>query len=229
MSHPRTLIESILSKVQEDYPQPTHSVVVEKSIPGTRVMPDLQILRDGEIVCVVEIGYTRPEKLTLYTALGIPDVRWYDKEGVLHTPLERTTRVEKVVFNPDGQLYIYELDDCIDCQSDDCNAAFDEEGLTEEQIFEIYDHLSDDVHTTFVIFGDKCWLICFCDKCGEAFLSRDEYAYPVTEYRESRASEFSRQHGARRVLSWCQVQREMLDRYDIELDYSSSLPLYRER
>jgi len=42
--------------------------------------PDILVLDfDGRLLCVVEIGYTRPEKLGRYQALGIPDVRWYAK------------------------------------------------------------------------------------------------------------------------------------------------------
>jgi hypothetical protein len=32
----------------------------------------------------VEIGYTRPEKLTAYRNAGIADIRWYAKDGTLH-------------------------------------------------------------------------------------------------------------------------------------------------
>jgi hypothetical protein len=49
------------------------------------MLPDIQVVDEGGAVhCVVEVGYTRPEKLTRYRALGIPDVRWYAKDGTLH-------------------------------------------------------------------------------------------------------------------------------------------------
>jgi hypothetical protein len=52
------------------------------------------------LVCVVEIGYTRPEKLKLYHEHEIKDVRWYDKKGRLHSALlpdiQRPLRVAEI-------------------------------------------------------------------------------------------------------------------------------------
>jgi hypothetical protein len=50
---------------------------------GRRMLPDI-LVRDqnGRMVCVVEIGNTRPEKLiACHDDLEIPDVRWYAFEG----------------------------------------------------------------------------------------------------------------------------------------------------
>ena len=53
---------------------------VDSWLSDDRMAPDILVLDfDGRLLCVVEIGYTRPEKLGRYQALGIPDVRWYAK------------------------------------------------------------------------------------------------------------------------------------------------------
>jgi hypothetical protein len=86
VSHSPDLIQQILSMVQADYPPSQFDFVIEKAIPGTRMHPDILVNdRSGKHCCAVEIGYTRPEKLTAYRKdLKIPDVRWYDKAGNLH-------------------------------------------------------------------------------------------------------------------------------------------------
>ena len=87
MAHSKELIEKIRLEIQKDYPENLFRYEIEKYLPGTKLIPDI-LVRDenGKIYCAVEIGYTRPEKLTAYwNSHRIPDVRWYDKAGVLHT------------------------------------------------------------------------------------------------------------------------------------------------
>lgn len=61
---------------------------------------------------MVEIGNTRPEKLTAYRDdLKIPDVRWYDKQGRLH--VKAVPHYKKVVAHCESgtwRLEIPELD-----------------------------------------------------------------------------------------------------------------------
>jgi hypothetical protein len=87
VGHSRQLLDSIAEKVLLDYPQERgFSIEFEAYLPNIayRMEPDIWIHQDGEVICVVEIGYTRPEKLSRYKELGIPDVRWYAKDGELH-------------------------------------------------------------------------------------------------------------------------------------------------
>lgn len=86
MSHPPALLAAIRSLLESDYPSSAFRYTIEKVLPGTRLFPDITVRgATGAVVCVAEIGYTRPEKLTAYkTTHHIPDVRWYDKRGTLH-------------------------------------------------------------------------------------------------------------------------------------------------
>jgi hypothetical protein len=68
------------------------------------MLPDIQVIKHSKIVCVVEIGYTRPEKITEYRRMGIPDIRWYSKEGELHNEQNLVSRVEKLV-PPDTDVW----------------------------------------------------------------------------------------------------------------------------
>lgn len=100
MSHDSELIDGCVRQLREMYPSRIteyrrHAFEIERRLvhPGARVtlMPDVAIYANSvgtrgqitkehlEVVCVVEIGLTRPEKLLEYTRLGIPDIRWYPK------------------------------------------------------------------------------------------------------------------------------------------------------
>lgn len=117
MSHPRELIERIAELLCVDYPKKDgYRYIFEKAIPGTRMMPDIVVVFGAEIVCAVEIGYTRPEKLTAYrTRHNIADVRWYDKSGVLHGGVdERSVRVG-VTVEPAGEFFTYSVSEYVQC------------------------------------------------------------------------------------------------------------------
>jgi hypothetical protein len=121
MSHSRELIRMIAEKIFVDYPEAEgYEYVYERSINGTRMMPDIHVLRGRKVVCAVEIGYTRPEKLTAYRKqLSIPDVRWYSKDGTLHGDVEE--RIVRVTMDvqPPGTLYFYHLHDEMQCEECD--------------------------------------------------------------------------------------------------------------
>src|SRR3990167_6469176 len=98
MGHDTYVITSVLRQVETDYPPAMYKYQVKKRIPGSTMMPDIFVLDEQDrIVCAVEIGYTRPEKLTAYRhQFRIPDVRWYDKAGKLHPHIEvQARRVEE--------------------------------------------------------------------------------------------------------------------------------------
>jgi hypothetical protein len=87
MSHDHTLICRVCETLKQEYDPTLYDYVVEKMIAGTRMFPDITIVAkwSRKIVCVVEIGGTSPDKLIAgYGELKIPNVRWYDKQGVLH-------------------------------------------------------------------------------------------------------------------------------------------------
>ena len=86
MGHPVTLLNLIAEDVRQSYPEPEYRFAFEKPLrlSDRRNQPDIQVFdAAGSLCCAVEIGYTRPEKLEHYHLQGIPDVRWYDKQGRL--------------------------------------------------------------------------------------------------------------------------------------------------
>ena len=87
MGHSTDLLQEITQLLLTDYPlELGYKYIYEKAIANAtaRMHPDVIVELDNDVVCVVEIGYTRPEKLTEYQEMGIPDVRWYDKNATLH-------------------------------------------------------------------------------------------------------------------------------------------------
>jgi hypothetical protein len=101
MPHSPNLIASILRLVEKDYPPGSYRYEIERPIPGTKMFPDILVWSGHRIQCAVEIGYTRPEKLTAYRAEHkIPDVRWYDKAGNLHADVEERMLRATVYVEP---------------------------------------------------------------------------------------------------------------------------------
>lgn len=87
MGHDPRLLQKCAYLLSSDYPEEKFFYVFEKGVPHTRCIPDILVIdRDTFfILCVVEVGYTRPEKLSKYVEKGIPDVRWYSKKLELHS------------------------------------------------------------------------------------------------------------------------------------------------
>lgn len=86
MPHPKELLDSITEKLLPQYPRSEFTYVYEQGLNLTdrRNQPDIQIFDASRaLLCAIEIGYTRPEKLKLYVDQHIPDVRWYSKAGEL--------------------------------------------------------------------------------------------------------------------------------------------------
>ena len=126
MSHPRDLIDKIRALLAPDYDPTVFRYFFEQAIPGTRMFPDI-LIRDagGDMVCAVEIGYTRPEKLTAYrTQHQIPDVRWYAKDGTLHTDVTAkvtVTRVSvEVTMQPPAEVSGYVVHHVVECRDPEC-------------------------------------------------------------------------------------------------------------
>lgn len=131
MGHAPELLDHIEQRVRRDYPSP-RDVLREQRLMRERVYPDLQVVdAAGTVVCVVEIGYTRPEKLALYKRLGIGDVRWYSKAGELLNPYTVTARVKRRVVPKTEVFYFAMVDECDLCP--DCVADWDGDAEAAEE------------------------------------------------------------------------------------------------
>lgn len=179
MPHPKILLDQIAKLLNADYPPARFEYFREKVIPGTRYFPDLRIVDDRDrTVCVVEVGYTRPEKLTAYRDLGIADVRWYDKAGNIHarhTIVETREPPEGCVFSiceVYGEVYCPDCydEELADPELEDPEVAPHESeddietAITREAEAEHY--ARKDVFTYVLSDGIVVLLPSFCDKCG---------------------------------------------------------------
>lgn len=79
MPHPLKLLQECAELLHEKYNPTIHEYIIEKSLLGARIYPDIQILKNGELRCVVEIGYTRASKVARYREIKVPEIRWYSK------------------------------------------------------------------------------------------------------------------------------------------------------
>lgn len=243
MSHSRQLIESIAAKVAIDYPLDAgYEYVFEKSIRGTRMMPDILVQRGGKHVCAVEIGYTRPEKLTAYrTTLRIPDVRWYDKAGNLHGDVDERVVTVSVTTRPQGDLFVYHAPNRIPCQG--CEAVYpsavpghaadryirrfggkaydtrNEEAWSQELV---------DVETMVITDYVQIWLPSFCDKCGRTWFATAGYGIDdgddmVDLFRSHRPVEIGQELGRRASMTWEAVAESVAERFNLKLEYPDGL------
>jgi hypothetical protein len=88
MSHKKDLLKKIAAHLRETYPYEEFKYLYETVFVGPekqRIYPDIQVIKKRErlLVCIVEIGYTRPEKLEYYCSLNGPEVRWHSRDGRL--------------------------------------------------------------------------------------------------------------------------------------------------
>lgn len=235
MSHPQQLIETIAAKVAIDYPLDAgYEYIFERAIRGTRMMPDILVQHGGKHVCAVEIGYTRPEKLTAYrTTLRIPDVRWYDKAGNLHGDVrEQVVRVS-VTAGPSGDVFTYHVRDQVACH--DCDGASERRippHCADRYIrmfgVDAYDarqsRVLEEEHAyvdTFAITDYiRYWLPTFCDKCGRAWFADDEDGIVLVDMIEScTPTELARLLGARERVSWEQARNAVEAAWGLSLEY----------
>jgi hypothetical protein len=212
MSHPPGLIASILPMVERDYPPAKHVYQTEKALPGTRMFPDITVASlSGEILCVVEIGYTRPEKLTAYRKVhGIVDVRWYGKDGTLHGDVREKTLHLKITSTPTHEFSVYILEDMIPCHDAECI-----DGSTEEDAFE-------SVETMILHDGLRAFVFSFCDKCAETWADDHRSADSKWIY-ESLEHGTGRDHmtafGTRQRMTWVEAVALVKDHFRMDLVY----------
>ena len=211
MSHSPELIRAVQDLVEVDYPPAQHVFVIERAIPGTRMFPDILVKTPtGEMVCVVEIGYTRPEKLTRYRELGIPDVRWYDKAAQLHTDWEtrHMRAVVKVAGAEPAEVAVYRLNDVVACHCVDEEYGIARLSLHPDdaaQWDELYEAQLQDVWSVIITDYVRYWFPAFCDKCGESWLVDGDDTFEsgvIDELRFSSPRDFGLQFGARELMPW---------------------------
>lgn len=192
MGHSRDLLERIAADVTSAWPsEQGYRIEFERplAVQGVRgMLPDIQVLdAGGQVRCAVEIGYTRPEKLTAYRAPGIPDVRWYDKAGTIHGDVnlrvEVVRREERV--RPSRTLVFKQLDvnqqaTCWDCVAGDiagrCGCGVDPcecnplVPLSQAQENALYGGEIDLAHRETVVTalsnGVRYIALLYCDECG---------------------------------------------------------------
>lgn len=238
MPHSPELIQSIITLLQKDYPADQFKYTTEQAIPGTRMMPDVLVAdRAGSLCCAVEIGYTRPEKLTAYRQdLKIPDVRWYDKAGNLHGDVQEKVVRVSVETEPQGFFVGYFLTDEIPCYSDECvqSALVEAAGIDIDKYSDWHDAIDDvfkDVDaanayheylpccTALTVVTDfaRVWLHFFCDKCGDSeWVSKNslcELEVIADELRDLNGREFARVHDRRQFEGEWNDAARFADKY----------------
>jgi hypothetical protein len=188
MPHSNELLERIKSLLEVDYPLDRYNYSFEKAIKGTRMHPDILVCdEDGRMLCAVEIGYTRPEKLTAYRSeLSIPDVRWYDKTGKLHGDVEERSVLVRIEAVPQGKFVVYHFTELVECPSKECQQMAEEEfdvdfdpeseisSEESDRWSEVIEYLVSDTSTYLVTDYVRVWVGCFCDKCGEIWPAQSE-------------------------------------------------------
>lgn len=127
MPHKPEILQRVISLLEHDYPQKYFEYRLDTSrlFDGSRMFPDVQIfssLSKNKPICVVEIGYTRPEKLAHYKNIGIKDIRWYGRDdGILYnfnTIKPASCRIQlDFGFNPpkNDSWYNVNFSGCWDC------------------------------------------------------------------------------------------------------------------
>ena len=234
MAHPRALIDSILRQLHADYDPCVHRFVIEKAIPGTRMMPDILITDiDGKRLCAVEIGYTRPEKLTAYrTRLHIPDVRWYDKSGQLHGDVDRRLVTVTLELRPAGLVSIYDCEGLVACQNEHC--AIEASGAAADEFPENADDrleaelaaLRADVETTLVTDGVRLLMPSWCGSCSSHWMAdpADEGFDLAWDLERLSAREFSACYGQPLKATWDDACARVVADFGgaLRLDYAAA-------
>lgn len=230
MSHPAELIARIRTVLEKDYPADLYQYSIEQMIPGTRMYPDI-LVRDqgGNMRCAVEIGYTRPEKLTAYRKIHcIPDVRWYDKSGVLHADVEQRLIKATVTLEPQHPFSLYIVHNQVPCFEPDCCEL--PEAISEVEDAEYEELLAaahDDVLTAVVTDWEYAWFASFCDKCGRYWLCDDgEAIVLMTALDDYQPREFGREYGGRVLhADWSAMVKEVREIFSLDLEYENGYPI----
>jgi hypothetical protein len=213
MGHSSELLNRIAEDVARAWPKGKgYRMEFEKPLagqPGLRMLPDIQVLDPSKTVCcVVEIGYTRPEKLTKYHELGIQDVRWYDKLGNIHGNIDKALKViEQHIryvplsnheFNWFSQFGIFECDDCLataleeldqlcGCEQDDCSCA--PRVPPSDEAIELASENHSESILTLISDGHRYLAVVYCDEC-EATRLLEDHKWDLLGLENARDFEF---------------------------------------
>jgi len=244
MSHAKDLIEKIKKDLLLQYPTNLgYEYIIEKSICHTRMIPDIQVSINNQTICAVEIGYTRPEKLTAYrNELKIPDVRWYDKSGKLHGDVKEEIRKITIEVSPKNTFYYYEIHNHFSCH--DCPGVlakkipeksykryvrmFGEDAYL-ERINDAEEEEKSYVQTIIITDYIRIFFPSFCDKCGECFLPKFEedeldINYLIDIFINDRKDEIARQISCSRTkILWKEFNEKILEEFNVELNYMDGL------
>lgn len=236
MSHSKELLDTITKKLTREYPPSEYEYVFERQLKGTRMMPDVLVRRGGCPVCAVEIGYTRPEKLTAYrNKLHIPDVRWYDKQGVLHADVCEKVVALTVRATPLSEVAVYYVWDrvpCIDCDTNDSETRRVPERCYDRFVrrfghdaayareMECYEYERIDVWTCIITDYIKAWFPSNCDKCGKDWLANpvDEADVLAMEL-DNTPRNIGLSIGARQLMSWDEARELVAKTFGLSIDY----------
>jgi hypothetical protein len=174
------------------------------------MFPDILVIHRAsrKRQCAVEIGYTRPEKLTAYrTKLKIPDVRWYDKQGKLHADVtEKTVKISL-------EMYVYLVQVC--CVDEECiSFCCERENTCPDFCDACHEVTYDGVSTIIVTDRAKAFFPSFCDKCGSTWLANPEEEADVLaqDLAEMSPRDFGLEYGARTEMTWDQACQLVEDR-----------------
>lgn len=238
MPHPTELLRKILVMVERDYPPSRYRYAIEKFLPGSpRVAPDIAVFGPkNEALCVVEIGYTRPEKLTAYRhSRKIADVRWYDKTGLLHGDVQEKTVRLTVAFDTDMEVTVYNPFNLVPCFASDCYSdPPDDCEDFDEEMENALDGAQDSVESVIITDDARAWIFNFCDKCGGSWLSSQEsqdddgVADILSELREGDGVSHAKEWGKRERMSWSRIKQMMKESFDFDLVYGDGFWLFPE-
>lgn len=244
MAHPKELITKIADLLAVEYPPRSgFSFIYErpinqwfkKELGRSMMSPDITILSANRPVCVVEIGYTRPEKLTAYrNVLKIPDVRWYAKDGVLHGDVQERVVSVSIDAEPTGNLYAYPIwgmiphVGCRDVEYDVRRVpdkAYDRyvrrfgDDAYMARVEKLEEAESEDVFTYLVTDYVAVWLPCFCDKCGAHWFADNEDGEVAIEMCRYAPREIADYLGTRREPIKWHMAREEMEKWGLSLNY----------
>lgn len=196
MSHASDLIDNFLKEIKKSYPSESgYQYIIEQrlKVGGIDIQPDIQVIdQAGNVICVVEIGYTRPEKLAQYIALKIPDIQWWSKDGEFLNPHEHihTTEARIIYHDVIPEEAIWREVDLNETNSLICSNCFETQYIIEksdtyqipiEQHVEIhyekddpkiYERVMNSYLEDAPIFGElwcngaRWFCVWLCDECG---------------------------------------------------------------
>jgi hypothetical protein len=231
MSHPAALIDKILAMLETDYPRREFRYQIEKLLPGTRMFPDILIFDTaGDMRCAVEIGYTRPEKLTAYRQVHkIPDVRWYDKQGTLHGDVTEKVMRVSVTLEPQGGFAVWLACDFAPCWDEGGCAPIGPDDPNEWD--EYCQDAFRDVECFYVTNYAHVWMICHCAKCQRTWMGDREnhdLCGMLLDLAEDTPAELSRQYDLLFRGSWAAVSSYFKELLSLDLNPEDGMPLHKE-